>query len=203
MTTYLWLRFLWHKGFLWFDPLVYGFLGVFPIAMNLLHGDRPPDSGLRVDNLTSSAKEVGLATGAMAAAAVLTGLVVGGWHWKSWGHLLSRVARYAGWGLVQQYFLQAFALRRLRQALVPTPAAVIAAATVFGLLHAPNWPLVALTSAAGVVWCALFVRRPNLITLAVAHGALAVLIYYVLPEHWLHKLAVGGIYLREIGRAGM
>lgn len=200
MMTYLWLRLGMDLDVQWYDPVVYALAGAFPIGMNLLHGDRPADSGIRLDNLKDSAKEVAIATAIMAGLALLTGWLSDGFHWKSWGHFGSRVGRYALWGPIQQYMLQAFGLRRFRQAQLPPVAAVVLAAGVFGFLHAPNWPLVALTTASGFVWCTLFLRRPNLLTLGLAHGLLAVLVYYVLPADWLHNLAVGGVYVR--GMAG-
>jgi len=197
-------------GFVWFvlgtgkatrvsHVVYYVFAAVAPIALNLLHGDRPADSGLRLDNLGASAKEVGLATALMAAGLVAGGLASGGFHWVHWKRFWELSGAYVGWGLGQQYLLQAFAFRRLRQGgLGPWPAAGLAAGG-FAMLHAPNWPLVGLTFFSGMVWCRLFLRRPNLLTLGTAHGVLAVLTYHALPVAWMHKMAVGHMYLEAIG----
>jgi len=174
------------------------FAAAFPIAMNLLHGDRPADSGLRFDNLAASAKLTAGSLIVMVTMVVITGFIMNSWHWMSWKHLSERSATYLPWGPAQQYLLQAFALRRLRQAGLGSVAAVIFAAGIFAFLHMPNWPLVALTFAGGLVWCSLFLRKPNIIILGLAHGILAVLIYYALPEEWLQRLTVGGDYLRRI-----
>ena len=150
-------------AFHWFLVPVFGFAGGFPIAANLIHGDCPADSGLRLDNLKASSLAVGLATAIMAAGVVIVGLALGSFHWESWRALGDKVALYMVWGIIQQYLLQAFVLRRLMQAgLASWPAAVLAAAC-FGLLHAPNWPLVGLTTGAGIIWCRLFLRQPNLV----------------------------------------
>lgn len=185
----------------WFDPIFYVFALAFPIGMNLLHGDRPKDSGLRLDNLAPAARDTLLVTLLLAGGLVLAGLCLDSLHWRSWRNFWSRLGRYLLWGPLQQYMLQAFALRRLRQAQLPTPLAVVVAATAFGLLHAPNWLLVGLTTGAGLAWCTLFLRRPNLIPLGLAHAALAMMVYYTLPEQWHRNLAVGGMYLRELARA--
>ncbi len=186
------------KTVAWYDVAFFIFAAAFPIAMNLLHGDRPADSGLRLDNLGVSAREVALATAAMAAGIVLVGLLTDGFHWTNWKHFRSRAVVYLLWGPLQQYLLQAFALRRLRQASLPAPLAVVAAAGLFALVHAPNWPLVALAAGGGVVWCVLFLRHANLITLGLAHAAMAILLYHAFPESWLHRLTIGGEYLLRL-----
>jgi len=163
----------------------------FPIAMNLLHGDRPADSGLRVDNLGASARQVLPITAALLAGVLAVGAAAGGFHWLGWRHFGDHAGLYLAWGPVQQYLLQAFGLRRLRQAGLPAPAAVVLAAGLFAWLHAPNWPLVGLTAGAGAIWCVLFLRRPNLITLGLAHAVLAVAVYYAWPQAWLSGLAIG------------
>jgi hypothetical protein len=173
-------------------------LAAVPIGLNLLHGDRPADSGLRLDNWRASAKGVLLATVAMAAGIVLIGLLARGFHWVSAKRLANLVGLYPLWGIVQQYFLQAFMLRRLRQARIPPPAATILAAGLFGLLHAPNWALVATVTFAGIVGCTLFLRRPNLITLGLAHGVLAVLLYHAWPKAWLQGMTIGPMFLEKV-----
>jgi hypothetical protein len=166
--------------------------GAFPIAANLLHGDRPPDSGLRVDNLTRSAAQTAAVTAVMAAGVAVVGLAAGGWHWVSWRRLADKTVVYLVWGPVQQYLLQAFALRRLCQAGLSGWGAGVLAAGLFALLHAPNWVLAGVAFGAGIVWTRLFLRHPNLLTLGLAHGLLGVLLYHAWPRSWLHDLAIGG-----------
>ncbi len=182
----------------WYDVVFFIFAAVFPIAMNLLHGDRPADSGLRVDNIARSAGEVAVVTAVLAAGVTIVGLAVGGFHWTNWRHFASRAEVYILWGPVQQYLLQSFGLRRLRQAGAPPVVAAVAAAGMFAMVHWPNWPLVALACGAGIVWCLLFLRRANLITLGIAHAVLALLLYHAWPEGWLHRLTIGGEYLERI-----
>lgn len=177
--------------------LALGIGAVAPVLANLLHGDRPPDSGLRFDNLRASAKDVVPVTLAMAAGIIAVGLWRNEFHWLSWRRFAEIAGTYLVWGFVQQYVLQAFALRRLRQAGLPATTAAIAAATLFGLVHSPNWPLVAVTILGGIVWCWLFLRRPNLITLGLAHATLAVLIYHAWSS--LERMTIGRMYLDRIG----
>ncbi len=180
---------------------VYVFAGAYPILMNLLHGDRPADSGIRIDNLLSSAGELAAASVVMATGVLVTGVAVDGFDWAGPMAVAAHLGRYLGWGFVQQYWMHAFAVRRFRQAGVGKAPMVPLAGVLFGLMHAPNWPLVALTGGAAMVWCALFLRKPNLFTLAASHAVLAVLVRYSLPESWMHRLTVGGIYLRAVSES--
>jgi membrane protease YdiL (CAAX protease family) len=187
------------KSIEWHHVVVFLTIGSIPICLNVLHGDRAADSGLRIDNLAISAREVLVATVVMGAGVAITGWLVHGFHWRGWGRLLELSGGYLVWGVAQQYVLQSFALRRLRQARLPPVVAGAVAACAFGALHAPNWPLVALTAAAGMTWCLLFIRQPNILTLGVAHGLLAVLLYHALPQEWLQGLTVGRVYLIRTG----
>lgn len=198
LTAYVWLALPPADGLRWVYWACGPIIVAFPICMNLLHGDRPADAGLRLDTLGPSAKAVAIVTAVMAGGLVIVGLASGGFHWVHWRRFGDKCAMYLVWGPVQQYLLHAFAVRRLRQAGLAKWAAAVGGAALFGLLHAPNWPLVALTTGAGLVWCSLFFRRPNLLTLGLAHGGLAVLLYHALPEEWLQNLTIAGAYLQRV-----
>jgi len=182
----------------WWHLLAGACIGAVPILLNVRRGDSARDAGLRLDTLAPSASAVSRATVLMAAAAVAAGFVGGGFQPVRPSRLVSLCATYAGWGLAQQYLLQAFLLRRLRLTGLTDAAAVVVAACLFGCLHAPNWWLVAATAAAGLVWCRLFVRCPNLVTLSVSHAVLAVLLYWAWP--WTKGLTVGPGYLARLGQ---
>lgn len=178
------------------------FAGAFPIAMNLLHGDRPPDSGIRLSNLLKSFKEVGAVTVAMAAGVIVVAAVMESFDWDEPLDVAEHFGGYLGWALVQQYWIHAFVVRRLRQAGVGRRIVVPLCGVLFGLMHAPNWPLALLTGGAAMVWIELFLYTPNLFPMVVSHASLAVLVRYSLPYSWLRRLAVGGIYLRELANGG-
>jgi len=195
LAAYVWFAMPAGRAVYWYHVVLLGAAVAFPVAANLLHGDRPRDSGLRLGNLAASAKLVVPATLVMAAGVTVTGLVVGGFHWISWRRLAELAGGYLSWGLAQQYLLQSFALRRLMQAGLPAVPAAVLAAGAFAMVHAPNWILVGLTGGAGLVWCAIFLRRPNILTLALAHGALAVLLFHAWPTRWLQNLTIGPFYI--------
>lgn len=173
-------------------------IGLVPIALNLARGDGAHHAGFRTDTLRGSVRRTAAATAVMAVVALIVGVLGGGPRPIPPARVVSLCLTYAGWGLAQQYLLQAFMLRRFRLALASETAAVALTACVFAALHAPNWSLVAATGIAAVVWCRLFLRHGNLIPLAVSHGVLAVVLYYAWP--WTAGLTVGPGYLARIGQ---
>lgn len=160
-----------------------------PIASNLLHGDRPAELGLRLDNLGASAREVGIATAAGALLILAIGWLTDGLH--AWSGMWAAFLTYPGWALAQQYAMQSFTYRRMRDAWGRPAIAAGLTAGLFGLVHAPNLALALVTAIGGYVWCRLFERHPNLFTLAVSHGWLAVLIRVAWRAEWLRNLRIG------------
>ncbi len=163
-----------------------------PFASNILHRDSLRSLGLRFDNLWVSAREVGLATLIGAVVILAVGTLTGGPHFR--GRMVQSFLVYPFWGLIQQYAMQSFTYRRLRGGIAHTGLAAALAAALFASVHWPNWPLALVTLLGGYVWCRLFERHPNLITLALSHGWLAVLLRYSWPVDWLRNLRIGPSY---------
>jgi hypothetical protein len=159
-----------------------------PIASALWHRDRLPELGLRLDNLATSVKEIGIATAIGAVLILAIGLPAGGG--RAWSGMWSGLATYPFWGLAQQYAMQSFTYRRLREGWGRPGAAAAGAAILFGVAHWPNVALALVTAVGGYVWCRLFERHPNLLTLALSHGWLAVLVRWAWPAEWLHNLRI-------------
>ncbi len=187
-ALYIWL--VRPTGNDWIKGPILAVIVLTPFASNFLHGDTRRDIGLRLDNLVASAREVGLMTFIAAVAVIIIGLGAG--HEPAFRRdFATSLVLYPAWGLAQQYAMQSFTYRRLRQATpLPSVAAALAAA-LFAVLHYPNIALVLVTLAGGYVWCRLFERHPNLITLALSHGWLAVLLRAFWPAAWLHNLRIG------------
>lgn len=164
-----------------------------PFASNFLHRDGLRELGMRLDNLWNSAREVGLATLIGAIAVVGVGLLTG-----ADPDLPRGVARsfllYPVWGLTQQYAMQSFTYRRVREGTGRPELAAAITAFCFASAHWPNLALALVTLVGGYVWCRLFERHPNLFTLALSHGWLAVLLRYSWPAEWLHNLRIGPGY---------
>ena len=175
----------------WYHAGMWGLAVALPIFANLLHGDRPADSGLRVDNLISSSREALVVTLVLGAVVVAIGLAAAGWRPIEWHRIACDAAPIFAFAVVQQYAMQSFVLRRLRQSGVRTPLAVAITVMCFGLMHMPNPVLTAGTIAVAIPWCILFVRRPNLIALSASHCMLTLLVRSFWPKAWHLGLAVG------------
>ena len=107
----------------------------------------------------------------------------GNWHW------FLAVPLYLAWALLQQYIFQFYWLGRWLQ-LVPAPVAVGLTALSFAAVHFPRWPVMILTSIAGVVWTVSYLRWRRLLPLAVSHALLGASLHYWvfgrdLLEAWL------------------
>jgi membrane protease YdiL (CAAX protease family) len=165
-------------------------LAAIPIASILVHHEGARQLGFRVDNFRFSAMEVGAFT---LAALLFLGAVA---LWKgnrsvSWTRVVTGFLVQPFWGFAQQFALQAFVHRRLRQSCRRARTAAAVSALLFGLIHAPNPVLVPLTLVAGYVWCRLYNRTPNLYTLALSHGWLSTAVLIAFPNAWVHQLRVG------------
>ena len=184
-------------------PIHYVFLPLavpFPFLMNWLHSGQLKRSGVRLDNARASAREAVPLMLGVAAVIVAIGFFAEGFHGSPWFRLFKKSFKYLGWGPVQQYVLCAFSLRRLLQAGFSKPAAVTWAALLFGLVHTPNWALVSVTTTMGALSCVLFLRNPNVFVLGLAHGVIAILVYYTWPIEWHQKLRIGGNYIERVRR---
>ena len=100
------------------------------------------------------------------------------------------LALYPLWGIVQQFLLNGIIARNLARRLPPA-AAVLCAAVLFAVAHAPDGALMGLTFVAGCVWVPIYLRWRNLWPLGVCHGLLGALAYYVLlgRDVWLELTA--------------
>ncbi len=170
-------------------PVMAGIV-LIPFASAFLHGDRWRDLGLRIDNLAVSAREVGLATLLGAIIVVIIGLLVGQAPASRPG-IVQAILLYPLWGLAQQYAMQSFTFRRLRASTNNALTAAALTGILFGVAHWPNLALALVTAVGGFFWCLLFYRNPNLLTLAISHGWLAVLLRASWPAEWLHNLRIG------------
>jgi hypothetical protein len=106
--------------------------------------------------------------------------------WQSW--------IYVPWALVQQWILQMFVYARLRQQLNWGRWAAIVSASLFSLVHLPNWFLVPLTLAAGRMAIHLFRRGVSVYVLGIAHAALGLALAAAFPVTITHYMRVGIAY---------
>ncbi|MFN0087205.1 MAG: lysostaphin resistance A-like protein [Blastocatellia bacterium] len=98
------------------------------------------------------------------------------------------------WALIQQYVLQGFIYRRCRE-MLPNAGrawpAILAAAGLFALVHAPNRALMILTFCGAMIWSRVYERAPNLFALALSHAAISMMLMTSLPPWLLESMSVG------------
>jgi len=107
---------------------------------------------------------------------------------------LSRSWQYVFWALQQEFILQSIFFVRL-EAVLGSRRAVIAAASLFALVHIPSPVLTPLSFCGGILFCELFRRFRNLYPLGIIHAALGLTIAASFPDKWLHHMRVGFGYL--------
>lgn len=103
--------------------------------------------------------------------------------------------RYPLWAVVQQWILLNAIGPRTRRALGSDFAGAIAAGSVFGLLHLPNFALMVATCLAGSAWAWLGYRHRALLPLAATHAVTGLALLWIAPPWLLRSAEVGGRYL--------
>jgi len=74
-------------------------------------------------------------------------------------------------GYREEFFFRSYLLGRLGQLDIPVPIAAVASTALFSLGHIYEGPLgVAIAAALGALFAAVYIRRPNLHVIAIAHG---------------------------------
>lgn len=159
-------------------------------------GESARDLGFRLDNLGQSAKEVFSIVGPLLAIMVVVGLAMGWNREPPIARLLTRMTLMPLFGVIQEYALLGFYLRRFSEALPGVALPTIASASVFALLHLPNTPLVVTSFVAGLGACWFYRRTPNLWVLGLAHGLLSITVAMFLAKLLIFGLKVGPRALR-------
>jgi membrane protease YdiL (CAAX protease family) len=95
------------------------------------------------------------------------------------------------WALFQQYALNGFINRRAELALGAGTKSIALVAVLFSLFHMPNPLLAIITLAGGLIWAAVYQRRPNLYALALSHSVVSIFLALSWPSNLLNSLRVG------------
>lgn len=151
------------------------------------------DLGVRRDNFGVAVRELALPTVVLAFVLIGFGWVEG--SLKEPVKFLKGPFRVLPWGFLQQLMLLGFCHRRMRIVLGQGYKSVAATALLFGLLHAPNPPLMVVCMLAGALWARQFDRNPNLFATALSHSVLSTSLSSSLPKSILHCTRVGYRYL--------
>ncbi len=180
LASYIWV---WKESFPGHRELVLALYAGIGLETHLRRGESAREIGFRLDNLGAFLRLAARWLALPVAAAVAAGIVLSGWEPPRLHLTASGVVWSLAWGTAQEYGLVCVFYRRLRD-LLPLRLATLAAAAVFSLLHLPNPFLMGVTLALGVVACALYERRPNVLGLGVTHALTSFLLANSLPG-WL------------------
>lgn len=192
----------------WVTPLFFGknwLAGAIPacialafiILSQIIKGETLRDMGWRVDNFAEAI--VILLVPMLLASLVLVAI---GWYFGSLktGNLRFDLSLFwtsvglFAWGMTQQYPLQAFINRRAQVIWGVGNRSVFFVASVFALLHLPNFWLMLATFFGGLLWSFVYQRVPNLWALALSHAAMTAVLVLTVPYTALHGLRVGYNY---------
>ncbi len=98
---------------------------------------------------------------------------------------------YPLWGTAQQFLLNAVLARHLR-CFLPSGWAHFLAALGFAAAHVPDWPVVAATFPAALVWVWVYPRVPQLPLLGAAHGVVGTFFFYLVLGRDVGQALGGG-----------
>lgn len=162
---------------------------------HLLRRESPRVLGFDLHNLRECLNELAPLLTLIALLLLASGVLLHTLREIGYGGALLALAAYLPWGLVQEYALNGYFLNRFDAAL-STRAASLLAALLFSAAHAPNPFLVAITFPLG--WCAtlLYRRKRNLYLLGIAHAAVGLLLFLVVPDSLSRHLRVGPGWFR-------
>jgi hypothetical protein len=170
----------------------YSWIGILAgvVASHVLRRESPVRLGFRPSDPMRNFFRYSLALLLVTAVLLASGILFHTIRTVSWQSALSSLGLYCAWGFFQQYLLNGYFVNRLAPVLRP-PVLPVFAATLFCLVHLPNWLLMIVTLAGGYLCAKLFIEDRNLYFLGIAHGVVGFLIYLVVPDAVSHHLYVG------------
>lgn len=106
----------------------------------------------------------------------------------------TRVLRYLGWAAVQQFLVTVIIAGCIERITGSPRVAVVLAAFVFAVLHAPNAMLMQFTFLGGLIWTWNWQRHRAVLANTLAHAACGLLLADGLPPQWLRSAEIGARY---------
>lgn len=149
--------------------------------------------GLRLDNLISSLKSVGIFTLLCILVLVIVGILFGSLEF-SW-QFIPDFLLYMVWAFLQQYTFQTFFNLRFSEVFDKGFTSVLASSVVFCAVHIPNPFLMPVTLGVGFFWFWSYLKNPNLFVITFSHALLGTMVRYTLPSFISYNMKVGTLYM--------
>lgn len=182
-----------------FDPLTPRTFVVVPMAavaaLALWHAASAGDWGLTRSAFLPALRAAAIVTVVAVGAILMSGALLGTLHDRR--DFLGNLGGLVVWGGAQQWVLQTLVLREAQHA-TSDRAGVLLASALFAALHLPNPFLTAVTLAAGLAWCGIYAKHPNVLPLALSHALGTLAILYAFDEAITGRLRVGYSFLQLI-----
>jgi membrane protease YdiL (CAAX protease family) len=160
-----------------------------------LRRESPRALGFELDSLRNCLNELAPVLILIALLLLSVGILLRTLRQISFDAALAALAAYLPWALVQQYALDGYFLNRL-DAAFSSRAASSFAALLFFAAHAPNPFLMAITLPLGWYATLLYRRTRNLYLLGIAHAAVGLLLFVMVPDSLSRHLRVGPGWFR-------
>jgi membrane protease YdiL (CAAX protease family) len=188
IVAYIWkLRFVYPKCWIAIPALM--------VLSHLLRHESARTLGFEPRHLPDWLDELGPMLMLIVLLLLSAGFLLGSYREIGFDGGLAALAAYLPWGLAQQYALNGYFLNRFDAAL-SRRAASSAVAVLFAAVHAPNPFLMAVTLPLGWYSTLLYRHTRNLYLLGIAHAAIGVLLFLVVPDSVSHHLRVGPGWFR-------
>ncbi|MGD1069076.1 MAG: CPBP family glutamic-type intramembrane protease [Bryobacteraceae bacterium] len=188
------LAYIWRLRFT--HPMFWVIILASLVASHRAHRERAMDLGFRAGNFGDCARRFGPALIGLALALLSTGLLPGTVRPMGFEAAIGSVAFYLPWGLVQQYLLNGYFLKRFDMALSRNAASLTASA-LFCAAHSPNWFLMMVTPVGAFGAIRIYRRYKNLYFLGFAHATIGFLLFLVVPDSVSHHMRVGPGWYRH------
>jgi membrane protease YdiL (CAAX protease family) len=175
----------------------YGWVVIPPLLIlsHVLHHENARELGFTLHGLPGLLMKIAPALLLIAVALLSAGALFHTLRPTSFRGVVFALAPYLPWGLTQQYLLNGYFLNRFDAGLSARSSNLLAI-LLFGVVHAPNLFLMAVTLPLAACAVVIYRRTRNLYLLGFGHAIIGLLLFLAIPDSISHHLRIGPGYFR-------